>query len=112
MCRECKRALASGEPRLNPAMCYPATTVDHIKDLPLRVLVARTLMRGHLAAFLARRAAIDELLAEPTTPCSEVVNSLPPEPEVVDENGEEALAEDTDDGWQIIQRVLDGSAWD
>jgi hypothetical protein len=32
-----------------------------------------------------------------------VVNSSPPEPEVAD---------DADESWRIIQRVLDGSAWD
>jgi len=39
--------------------------------------------------------------AQPTTP----VNSLPPEPEV-DEDGKGGLAEDAEDDWQMIQRLV------
>jgi hypothetical protein len=59
----------------------------------------------------ARIARVDDLPAEPTTPHSEVVNASPREPEV-DRDGKGALAEDSDEGWRLIQRVLDGSAWD
>ena len=113
VCRDCKRVLASGEPRLNPALCYPTATVDDIKDLPLRALINPQLvdrrLKHALAAIERRRldrahsSAVNDLPAEPTTPHSEVVNSSPPEPEV---------AEDADESWRIIQRILDGSAWD
>src|ERR1700693_4547515 len=106
MWRPCKRALASGGPNYTPAMCYPAATVDDIKDLPLRALLDRQLRRLDRA----RSPAVNDLPAEPTTPDSEVVNSSPPEPEV-DEDGKDGLAEDADEGWQIIQRVLSGAAW-
>ena len=115
MCRRCEEALASGEPRLNPAQCYPATTVDDIKDLPLRALLdrqlagrpwlARQLAEGRRRLDRARSAPVDDLPAEPTTPHPEAVNSLPPEPEV-DEDGNDGLAEDAEDDWQMIQRVL------
>ena len=111
MCRWCKSALASGEPNLNPALCYPAATVDDIKDLPLRALLDRHVVGRRPQRDCARIARVDDLPAEPTTPHSEVVNASPREPEV-DRDGTGALAEDSDEGWRRIQRVLDGSAWD
>jgi hypothetical protein len=135
MCRPCKLALASGEPDYSPARCYPSTTVDDIKDLPLRALIPRQLVgsrwrldrvvqRGvddlpevinsdHLA--IDEDALAEELIAgtEPAPPCSEVVPMSPPAsndaPAKVDEGGKDRIAEDAEDaedGWQIIQRVL------
>lgn len=114
VCRDCKRVLAFGEPRLTPALCYPTATVDDIKDLPVRALINPQLVRRRLKHALvaierrrrldrAHSPAVNDLPAEPTTPHSEVINSSPPEHEV---------AEDADESWRIIQRVLDDSAWD
>ena len=99
------------QPNLNPALCYPAATVDDIKDLPLRALLDRHVVGRRPQRDCARIARVDDLPAEPTTPHSEVVNASPREPEV-DRDGKGALAEDSDEGWRLIQRVLDGSAWD
>jgi hypothetical protein len=100
MCRPCKRALASGEPNLNPAMSYPTAEIP--RSLPLAAAIK---LRNNRPP--ARSAAADDLPAEPTTP----VNCSPPKPEV-DEVGKDCPAEDADEGWRLIQRVLDGSAWD
>jgi hypothetical protein len=81
------------------------------------LIAAAHYISHHAADDEKRSAAADDLPAERTTPHAEVVNSSPPEPEVDEDDGLADLrtrrpVEDTDADWQIVQRVLDGSAWD
>jgi hypothetical protein len=91
VCQPCKRALACGEPNLNPAHCYPTATADDIKDLPLRALPEWR------ATPSWDRAPVNDLPAEPTTPCTEVVDSSPPEPEIAPLVDSQRLGRGVDD---------------
>jgi hypothetical protein len=107
ICRDCKQAIARGETENpNPACCWPrpiAAVEEAVEEAqrwreaqrrrePVWRRPAKPTIKLRSGRSYRPRWPGRDLPAEPTTPHSEVVDSLPPEPEV-DEDAARQLAD-------------------